>query len=263
VRLRCAAILSALVLGLCREAGADDAAAVLNHLRELTQTTRKWTDRVQELKLRIVDRRGGERTREMLIRTKKYDADRTRTLVRFESPGDVKGVAMLQWADPKGTDEQWLFLPELRKVRRIAGGAKRESFVGTDFSYEDLAIISQFQDWSESEARATLLRQESIDGQMAEVIEFVPTGKELAYSKLVVWLRSSDLVALRFELYESAGEIKKRLVQSDWRPLGAIPTAFHMEMENIQGGSKTVADFSKVTYDSGLADDVFTQRSLE
>ncbi len=260
---RRSAVVVATLVVCARIAVGDDAKSVLDHLRHLIQTTRKWNDRTQELRLRIVDNRGGERTREVTIRTKKFEGDKTRTLLRFEAPSDVKGVAMLQWADPKGADSQWLYLPELRKVRQVAGGAKRQSFVGTDFSYEDLAIITQFQDWTDSEARATLLRHEPLNGDTAQVLEFVPTGKDLAYAKILVWLAGNDLLAARFEFYDPSGELKKRLSQTEWRPVGTIATAFHMELENIQGNSRTVADFSKVTYDSGLADEVFTQRSLE
>ena len=102
-------------------------------MRHLAQTTRKWNDRVQHLQLRIVDRRGGERTRDLVIYMKKYPEDRNRTIVFFESPPEVKGVGFLQWADSHAKDEQWLYLPELKRVRQISAGARHESFVGHGF----------------------------------------------------------------------------------------------------------------------------------
>jgi hypothetical protein len=131
-----------LLLGLAVPAsGGITARELLDQVRHLSQTTRKWTDRMQHLQLRIVDRRGGERTRNLVIYVKKYPEDRNRTIVFFESPPEVKGVGFLQWADSHAKDEQWLYLPELKRVRQISAGARHESFVGTDFSYDDLAII--------------------------------------------------------------------------------------------------------------------------
>jgi outer membrane lipoprotein-sorting protein len=248
-------------------AGADDPAAaaraVLDRARELGRTTRKWNDRTQHLKLRIIDRRGGERLRELVIRVKKYPEERSRTIVFFQHPPDVKGVGMLQWADPKGRDEQWLYLPELRKSRQISGAAKRESFVGTDFSYEDLAIITQVLDWNDTEARASLLRDEERDGQPFHVIELVPTGKELSYARLRLWLHRDELVILRFEMLDGSGTPVKTLSLSDVRKVGAIPTPFQMEMRSEQSGSRTVVEFTEVTYDTGIGDEAFGQRALE
>jgi outer membrane lipoprotein-sorting protein len=247
-----------------QEAGQTGSArSILERARELAQTTRKWTDRTQALKLRIIDRRGGERARRLTIRVKKYPEDRTRSIVFFEYPPDVKGVAMLQWGNPKGKDEQWLYLPELRKSRMISGAAKRESFVGTDFSYEDLAIITQILDWKDSEARATQLSDTERDGQRFHLLEFVPTGKELSYGKVVLWLRADDLVALRYEMFDESNAVQKVLNLSDVRTLGAIPTPFHMEMETTGNGSRTIVDFVEVSYDTGLPDDAFSQRALE
>lgn len=236
---------------------------VLDQARHLTQTTRKWSDRVQRMSLRIIDRRGGERQRVLLMSFKKYADDKTRSTVFFESPPEVKGVALLQWADPHAKDTQWLYLPELERVRQISAGARHESFMGTDFSYDDLAIITQSADWTEADARATLIRDEAVDGRDCHVIEFVPTGKDLTYSKVVTWLSVADSVMLKFEMYDKGGRLEKLLTLTNLRDVGSIPTFFDMEMKNEQSGSRTVVHFEEVRYDTGLADDLFTQRALE
>jgi outer membrane lipoprotein-sorting protein len=239
------------------------ARALLDQTRQLNQTTRKWSDRVQRLQLRIVDRRGGERSRELVTYFKKYPQDRNRTMLVFESPPEVKGVGFLQWADPHAKDEQWLYLPELKRVRQISTSAKHESFVGTDFSYDDLAIISQIGDWAETDARTNLLRDEPVDEHSCHVIEFTPAGKDLSYGKILAWLRADDLVMAKFEMYDNKARLEKQLLLGGIRAVGAIPTAFHMEMKNVQGGSHTVVDFTAVKYDTGLDDSRFTQRALE
>jgi len=236
---------------------------LLDRVHELAQTTRKWNDRAQRLTLTIVDRHGGERHRELVIHLKKYAEDRARTILFFEAPPDVKGVGFLQWADPHGKDEQWLYLPELKRVRQISGGAKRESFVGTDFSYEDLAIISEFADWSEPDAQAQLVRDEPLDGQSCHVIQLLPVGKDIAYGKLLVWLTADELTIMKFEMYDKALQLAKVLTMTEVRKVGVIPTAFHMEMQNVQSGSHTTVVFTEVKYDTGMSDDLFTQRALE
>lgn len=255
------------LLALCtlspRVQGEPTARAILDRAHELAQTTRKWNDRTQRLGLTIVDRRGGERHRDLVIHLKKYPEERQRTIVFFESPPEVKGVGFLQWADPHGKDEQWLYLPELKRVRQISGGARRESFVGTDFSYEDLAIIAEIIDWSEQDAHAQLARDESLDGRPCHVIELTPAAKDLAYGKLLVWFSVDDLTILKLEMYDKSAQLAKVLRTSDIRQVGAIPTAFHMEMQNVQSGSHTVADFTEIKYDSGVSDELFSEHALE
>ncbi len=236
---------------------------LLDRAHALGQTTRRWSDRAQRLTLTIVDRRGGERHRELIITLKKYPEDKARTLLFFEAPPDVKGVGFLQWADPHGKDEQWLYIPELKRVRQISGGAKRESFVGTDFSYEDLAVIAEILDWSEQDARAQLLREEAVAGQPCHVIELTPVAKDLAYGKLLAWLTMDDLTIVKIEMYDKSGQLAKVLTATDIRKVGAIPTPFHMEMQNVQSGSHTAVDFTEIKYDSGMNDEMFSQHALE
>ena len=262
---RCLLAAVALVLTRSTTALAVDTAArqLLDRVRQLSQTTRKWTDRTQRLKIRIVDRRGGERKRDLVIYLKKYPEDRSRTIVFFEAPPDVKGVGFLQWASPHDKDEQWLYVPELKRVRQISGGAKRESFVGTDFSFNDLAIISQITDWSESDAHATLQRDEDVDGRLCRVIEFTPGSKDFGYGKIVIWVRADDLVIVKYSMHDTAGRQEKVLTLGDVRQVGQIPTPFTMEIKNIDSGSHTIVDFSEIKYDTNLGDDMFSQRALE
>jgi outer membrane lipoprotein-sorting protein len=256
------AILAAIALAVGPARG-ENARDLLNKLKNLNATTRKWVDRSQHMQLRIVDRRGNERERELEIYMKKYPEDANRSIVFFESPPEIKGTGFLQWANAHSADEQWLYLPELKRVRQISAGSKRESFVGTDFSYEDLAIVSQIADWTEADARTVLMRNEPAAGGPAAVIEFTPTGKDLNYGKIRIWLRRSDFVIVKYEFIDKRGAVAKVLTVEDFHMVGKIPTPFHMRMQNVQSGSHTDVHFSDVKYDTGLTDDAFTQRALE
>jgi len=252
------------VLGALPALAEPTARELLDKARALNNSTRNWTDRSQQMAVTIVDRRGGERHRQMRIYYKKYPEDRNKTLLFFEEPADVKGVGFLQWADPHAKDTQWLYLPELKRPpRQISGGAKRESFAGTDFSYDDLSILGQLTDWSETDARTQLLRTDTVDGAAAHVIELTPVEKEVGYSKIVAWLRADDLVMVRYEMYDGGDTAEKVLTLGDIRNVGPVPTAFQMEMKNLRAGSRTDVRMTETKYDTGLGDEQFSQRALE
>jgi len=230
--------------------------------RELNRTERKWTDRTQKLKLQIVDRRGGVREREIELTQKKYEDDKSKTILFFNAPAEIKGSGFLQWVDPHAQNQQWLYLPELKRVRQISGSNKRESFMGTDFSYEDLAIVGEILDWSDADAEAKLEREDACGPDHCWVLLFTPKAKELAYSGLRTWV--DDKYRLRrFEFLNEQGEAVKRLEILDIRDVGKVPTAFRFEMDNLHGGSKTIVDFEDVRYDTDVSDSIFTQRNLE
>ena len=108
------AVIACLVVVACLTpalASGQTARELLDQTHRMGETTRKWTDRIQRLKLRIIDRRGGERDRELVIYFRKYPEDRNRSLLFFESPPEVNGVGFLQWVDPHVKDEQLLYLP--------------------------------------------------------------------------------------------------------------------------------------------------------
>jgi hypothetical protein len=254
-----------LALLLVAGAGRGQAATareVLDRARELNETERKWTDRSQKLDITIVDRRGGTRERVLELVQKKYEDDTSKTILFFNSPPEIKDTGFLQWVDPHSQNQQWLYLPELKRVRQISGSSKRESFMGTDFSYEDLAIASEILDWTEADAEAEIEREEPCGAEKCWVIAFTPKAKELAYARLRAWL--DDQYRLRrFEFQNDKGDVLKRLEILDIRNVGAVPTAFRFEMDNLRGGSRTIVVFEEVKYDTGVADSMFTERRLE
>jgi outer membrane lipoprotein-sorting protein len=267
-RFRQAAVLAVVTCGLgfsspLGAAAANPARELLDRVSKLDDTERAWTDRTQHLRLTIVDRRGNERRRELLIRTKKFGEDVNRTILFFLSPPEVRGIGLLQWVRPRDEDRQWLFLPELKRVRRITGTSKRESFVGTDFSYEDLTIWTEVLDWTEEEARSRLLGEETVDGRACAVIELVPIDADVSYGKLRLWLARDDLVLRRMQFDDDHGRLVKTLDLSDVRPVKDIPVAHRLVMHNERGGGETRVTFTEVQFDTGVADDEFTQRRLE
>lgn len=254
----------AVLIGSAAAAPADDARALLDKLRELNRTTRHWTDRTQRMALTITDRRGGEYHRDLQVQTKKYGDDASKSLMFFHSPPQVRGLGFLQWVRPNEADLQWLYTPSLKRVRQISGGGRRDSFAGTDFSYEDLAIIGEALDWDASEASSALAGEETIDGVVCDIVELTPTpAADVHYGKVRLWIGRTDQFVHRYQFVDADGQLAKTLAMSDIRDVGGIPAAHRMDMRSERAGSHTTVLVSELQYNTGLEDELFTQRRLE
>ena len=243
--------------------GATTARELLDRVKALDDTTRHWTDRTETLTLVITDAHGGERKRELQIQNKRYPGDEDKALSFFLAPPEVRGTAFLQWNHKHADDDQWLYLPEFKRTRRITAQLRDESFMGTDFSYRDLEILAEFQRWSEDEAASSLTGEEPVDGNPCQVIALRPHQEGMIYGKLVLWLDRDRLVVRRMDFFDKDDKALKSLSFGDLRDIGAVPTAHVLEMHNLEKGSRTRVTVSEVAYDKGLEDEVFTQRSLE
>lgn len=246
-----------------RQSGADTAAEILDRARALYNTTRHWTDRSEHLTLIITGSGGDERRRQLTVSTKRYAGDEEKSLSIFLDPAEVKGTAFLQWTHKNAADEQWLYLPDLRRTRRITGDLSNESFMGTDFSYQDLGILSEAQSWTEDEAPSTLVREETVDGSPSYVIDMHPKKENIAYGRLQIWLDRDKLIIRRIDFFDKSDAPIKSLRFESIEDIGPFPTPHVLEMRNLKTGSHTRIEATDVKYNSGLSDDLFTQRYLE
>jgi outer membrane lipoprotein-sorting protein len=263
-RIACAALGLLLVsLLLPRLSRAATAREILDRRKALDDTTRKWTDRQERLKMTIRDPRGGERQRELVLYERRLPGDERQSIIFFESPAEVKGTGFLAHVHKGRPADQWLYLPELKRIRQITPRSRSESFVGTDLSYQDLDIIQEMGSWTEEDARSNLRGEETVDGVVTDIIELIPQREDIGYEKIVVWLGRDDLMPRRLELYGDGSEPVKRIRQRDLRDVGNIPVAGHIEVETPAKGSKTVIESSQAAFDQHLEDDLFTQRALE
>ncbi|HLK12019.1 MAG TPA: outer membrane lipoprotein-sorting protein [Candidatus Binatia bacterium] len=254
----------ALASSLCPLArGAETARQILDRAKQLDDTTRHWDDRHQRMKLTITDRRGGERVRELEVYERRYPGDEQKAILFFLAPAEVKGTAFLAFTHRGKPADQWLYLPELKRVRQITANIRNESFVGTDLSYHDLDLITEMPSWTEADARSKLRGEEPIDGTPCHAIELTPQREDIGYKKIVAWLATDDLVARQLEFYGEDAAPVKRIHQSDVQAQGAIPVAHHVHVETLAAGTKTEIDISDVQFNQGLEDDLFTQHRLE
>jgi outer membrane lipoprotein-sorting protein len=246
-----------------RARAAETARQILDRAKQLDDTVRHWTDRHQRMKLTITDRRGGERVRELEVYERRYPGDEQKTILFFLAPAEVKGTAFLAFSHHGKPADQWLYLPELKRVRQITANIRNESFVGTDLSYHDLDLVTEMPSWTEADARSKLRGEEPIDGTPCHAIELVPQREDIGYRRILVWLATDDLLARQLEFYGDDPVPVKRIRQSDVVAQGAIPVAHHVHVETPAAGTKTEIEISDVQFNQGLEDDLFTQHRLE
>lgn len=242
----------------------ESARELLDRARSVNDA-REPEDVTERMRMTIVDSRGGERVRELEVRTKSYGHRKKKGVTFFVAPPDVRGVGFLVWTHPDADDDQWLYLPELKRVRRITGATRRQSFQGSDFTYEDLELFDRIRDWTEAEATSRLVAEREIeDGVPCAVIELVPHDKDIEYGRFVLWLDRDDWTTRKLELYDAAdGALRKTVTLGGYETLDGIPTAKRVVMANPRKGTRTVMELSDVRYNRGLADELFTEQALE
>jgi len=214
---------------------------------------------------RLINAAGQQRVRETDGQTKLIAGTTdNRRLVRFLSPADVRGTKTLLIEHSAADDDIWIYLPAMKKVRRLVASNKKDSFVGTDFSYGDV-IGHKVEEWNHK-----LLRQEKVDGRDCYVVESTPKRPEVAdttgYSKRVSWIDRESFVALRGEIYDQNGELLKQTSAKDVERVDAKNDRYQpmkLISENVQTGHKTIIEFSDFKANVGIGDEVFAARSLE
>ena len=160
--------------------------------------------------MQLVNHRGATRERTILSYSMDLGKD-SKSIMFFQSPADVKGTGFLSWQydDPARDDDKWLYLPAMKKVRRISGSsAKKENFMGSDFTYDDMGGRNVDEDEHQ------LLKEEQWDGSPCWVVESRPLEEDAVYSKTVSWIRQDALVPVKVEFYDRMGKLLKTLVAS-------------------------------------------------
>jgi outer membrane lipoprotein-sorting protein len=243
---------------------AESAREILDQAKAVNDA-REPKDLSQKTKMKLTDSRGGERVRDLEVYGKNYGHRTRKGLTFFLTPPEVKGVGFLSWSYPDKDDDQWLYLPELKRVRQISGSSRKQSFQGSDFSYDDLQLFDDVRDWTEKDAASKLLRDaEVVDGLPCAVIELTPQNKAYDYAKFILWLDRKDATFRKIEFYDKKdGALLKTLVLGDFETIDKVPTAHRIEMTNAKKGTKTTLEASEVRYNRGLGDEVFTERTLE
>jgi outer membrane lipoprotein-sorting protein len=198
---------------------------------------------------------GQQRTREIQAWNKRT-SDKDNMLVRFLAPADVAGTSFLMVGD-----DMWLYLPALGKVRRIAGHARKGSFMGSDLSYEDMEELGSLGFASSYEAK--LIGTEEASGEAVYALELLPKAKDLTYLKLCMWVSQKTYLPRRIEYYDQDGKLLKVLITSNIHAVQDRWVAGEMQISNVQTGTKTTLEVKDVTFQEEIDDSIFSTRNLE
>jgi hypothetical protein len=184
---------------------------------------------------------------------------RKRTVIEFQRPASVKGSRFLTMENAGKTNDQWIFLPSLGKVRRIAASEGGGSFMGTDFSYDDIASSNRDAGLD----MHAIIREESLNGVNCYVIESRPKDSSYQYGKMISWIGKADSVSYKVELYDKKDILTKTLEMSDFQLIQGRLTAKQTKMSSMSAGSFTVIYIEIIKYDDNIPEGFFTVKYLE
>jgi len=206
----------------------------------------------------IENSRGNQRVREIKQFVKSVK-NGEKKIMFFLSPADVKNTSFMTWSyDEKGkSDDQWIYLPALKKVKRISSDSKGDYFMGSDFTYDDLGDRHPMDDTH------TILREEVVNGEETIVIESVPKDEEYMYSRTVTWVVKDSWIGLKKEFYDEDDELLKILTVEGQKSFGNVIILTKVKMDNVQRNQFTIMEFSDVQIDKGIPNNKFTERMMK
>ena len=211
-----------------------------------------------DVKMILRNKHGRESVREIRSKTLEVEGDGDKSLVIFDEPRDVAGTALLSFTHKEGPDDQWLYLPALKRVKRIASDNKSGPFMGSEFAYEDITS-QEYEKYTYK-----YLRDENLDGMDMFVIERYPKDEKSGYTRQIVWLDQEHYKERKVEYYDRKNALLKTLVFTDYNLYkDKFWRAHDMFMENHQTGKSTRLLQTNYDFDEELSDRDFDKNALK
>jgi len=225
-----------------------------------------------EFRMKLFDRRSRVRERALSLLTlrgreapgaPKTAPDGDRLLIRFTYPNDIRGTSFLVWKHPKGEDERFLYLPSLGRVRRIAGSEAQESFVGSDFSYEDIGGRN-FDDYGYAlpDANATWTGPDGA-ARPAYRLESRRRDRSVEFPRVVSLVLKDTFVVVQADVYNRRDEKQKVYAVTRLQQVQGIWTVMASSMANDLEKTRTELAVERIDYNTGVTEDAFSRRALE
>lgn len=209
--------------------------------------------------MKLISKGGAERIRELTMLRKNYGdvGGEQKFFIYFFQPADVKDMTFMVYKYPARDDDRWLFIPAINMVRRIAAQDKRSSFVGSDFTYEDVSGRDIEDDTH------TIVKEEKLGGKDCYVIKSTPKAADVDYSYKLSWIDKTNFLPLKEEYYDRKGELYKVFTADEIKDIKGFPTVTKRTMKNLQSGHMTEVTFTKSDYNIGIEDSLFSERFLK
>lgn len=217
-----------------------------------------FSDSTAEMKMLLTNKQGETRERFVRVKTLEVVGDGDKSLSIFDRPKDVKGTAFLTFSHALQPDDQWLYLPALKRVKRISSKNKSGPFMGSEFAYEDIAS-QEVEKYSYK-----YLRDEKLEETDSFVIERYPSYENSGYARQIIWIEKQRYIPIQIEYYDRKDALLKTLKFKNYRQyLDKHWRALEMYMENHQTGKTTLLSWENYQFKTGLQDNDFHKNSLK
>lgn len=217
-----------------------------------------WIDSSSDMLMLLRNKQGQESIREIKNKTLELLDDGDKSLTIFNKPRDVKGTSFLSFSHPVGNDDQWLYLPSLKRVKRISSRNKSGPFMGSEFSFEDLSSFEI------DKYRYNYLGDEKINGLDSFMVEQFPMDENSGYTRRIVWLDKTEYRVQKIDFYDRKNSLLKTLSYSDYKQyLNKFWRANTAKMLNHQSGKSTELQWSNYAFKTGLVDGDFNRNTLK
>ncbi len=235
-----------------------DAARGLEIATQVSAQDDGFIDSTSTMQMTLINRSGKKSERKMRSMTLEVPGDGDKSMSIFDQPADVKGTASLTYSHSIKPDEQWLYLPALKRVKRISSKNKSGPFMGSEFAFED--ISSQEVDKYTYE----YIGDDELDGIKVFKLESKPAYKHSGYTRLINWIDQERMVPVKIEYFDRKNAPLKTLTFSDYNLyLDKYWRAGTMEMKNQQTNKSTILKFSDYAFQTGMTDKDFTSNALK
>jgi hypothetical protein len=211
------------------------------------------------IQMKLIAQSGQERLRELTMLRKNFGepGGAQKYFMYFFLPADVKDMTFMVHKHPGRDADRWLFVPAISMVRRIAARDKSSSFVGSDFSYEDVSGRNIDDDTH------ILVKEEKLDNKDCYVVKSTPKAADVDYSYKTSWIDKAAYLPLKEEYYDKKGDLYKTFAANEIKTIKGFPTITKRTMKNAQSGHRTDVTFLKADYDLGIDDNLFSERFLK
>ena len=216
-----------------------------------------FEDSISIMEMKLINARGQEKIRMMSMKILEGDGE-DKSLMEFSTPADVKGTKFLSYEHVNKDDDQWLYLPALKRVKRIASKNKSGAFMGSEFSYEDLGAFNVKKYKYEGDAK-----EDKLDGKVIYIATSVPVSKHSGYTKLISYVDKDTFLIQKIEYFDRKRELLKTSYFSKYQKFGEINRIGKIVMKNIQNDKTTILTWSEEKIKTGLKDKNFHKRYLK
>ena len=238
------------------DSGAEETG--LSIATEARERQKGFDNFTSNLRMILRNKRGQESERELRLRVIEVEGEGDRTMFVFDRPRDVKGTAFLVHAHKEGPDDQWLYLPALKRVKRISSSKQSGSFMGSEFSYEDMGAVEV------EKYTHRYLRDEPCGDLECAVLERVPLSRDSGYSRQLVWLDRDELRTMQVQFFDRRDEHLKTMLVEDYNKyLDRFWRGSTVSMTNHLTGKSTVLLWSDFEFGTDMDAGDFTKTALK